>query len=1247
MVRVANRSEASRPRTVSVLFSDVVGSTELFTAMGDDAADALRREHFDGVGAVIADHGGQLVKNMGDGVMAVFDSAAGAVEAGVAIQRCSGELAAGRSIEFAVRVGVTAGDASSEGDDWFGTPIVEAARLCASAGAGQVLSSDLVRSLAGTRTSLHFHSLGTRALKGLPEVVHVYEVRANAGGAIAAGGLSRPDLERAVRPSRFRIMGPFTVEADGEPVAENRIGNRKARLLLKLLVAKHGRHVPMDTIIDALWSGAVPSKAVANVATLTARLRASLGSDVIDGGRSGYRLVVPPGCTVDVGDAERLIEEAERRLDAAQPALAATAAAHALDLLGSGRPLEEESAEGGWLDDLRRELERLLRRARVASWRASAGIGEHRRALVVAEEAVAADPLDEEAHRAVIVAYYRLGEPGEALAAFERARSTLVEELGAEPGPETQELYLAVLRGEAVVDDAGRAAGGVRQARLVGRDAELAALTRCWDEAIRAVPSCVVVVGESGIGKTRLLDELGAEVRATGCIVADARCYESEESLFLQPIVEVLRAILATVPSDLVARAAQGRAGPLAALVPELSRVVGAFDHERTSPEMERRQTFEAVAGFLAELSRQRPVLVVLDDLQFAPASTVDLVHFALRWDRSARFLFAAATSDDADLVARLGVSAVRLRIGGLTAPAVAELAAAAGRSELAADLMERTRGHTLFVLETLRALEGDGSELVVPETLRAAVTARVARCGPDVEDFLRAAVVAGSVFDVEPVADLLQLPGEEAVRRAELALRAHLLEESGARYEFANDMIRQVLYDTTPAPTRALRHRRLALLLADRPDAAAEHAAGGGEWELAVDQWLVAANHAVGAFANAEAEVLATRALDACSVLGDPVRTSRVHLLRGRARLALARYRDAGEDLTVAQALARANGDPAVEAAAIEELGWCAYHAREIVRWSELAERAVRHPAAGPGAGVLVGRLRNAKGDLAGAAEVLEPIASLGDGSADAARAMSYLGTVLVQSDRLAEASDMLERAAATCRAAGLLRPMFNATFFYCIARATMGDLVGALDIAVQNEIDAERFDNAAYRPRAQNLLSWLWRELGDPHRALEHAQHALDTSRLSGGHVEAEPAAHARLQLAESTLMLGDEAEAARWLSELEGHAADSVAFGWRIELHRLEVQARLDPSDAEELLDRASEHGSARYRALALAHLGRRDEAHAVAMTTGSDLLVAHVAPSGPADAARDRLVQGLRPELRDAFVAGGACSAGVGR
>ena len=113
------------------------------------------------------------------------------------------------------------------------------------------------------------------------------------------------------------------------------------------------------------------------------------------------------------------------------------------------------------------------------------------------------DPLDEEAHRAVILAHHRLGEPGAALEAYERVRTVLVEELGADPAAETQALYLAVLRGEPVIDVGGArpAADGPRRG-LVGRDEELAALGRCWDGAARGAACCVLVTGESGIGKT-------------------------------------------------------------------------------------------------------------------------------------------------------------------------------------------------------------------------------------------------------------------------------------------------------------------------------------------------------------------------------------------------------------------------------------------------------------------------------------------------------------------------------------------------------------------------------------------------------------------------------------------------------------------------------------------------------------------------------------------------------------------------
>lgn len=1103
---------------------------------------------------------------------------------------------------------------------------------------------------------------------------------------------------------RLRLLGRFTVEVGGVEVADPELGNRKARLLLKLLAVRRGHQVPMDGIVETLWAddpglddgrgagpappaprpAVRPARPVENVATLVSRLRATLGPEAIDGGRAGYRLVLPPGCTVDADDAERLVEEAEHRLAGGRPALAVTAAERALALLGVGVPLEEETTGAEWLDVARRDHERLVRRARAAAWRAAAGVGQHRRALALAEAAVADDALDEEAHRTVILAHHRLGEPAAALEAYERVRTTLVEELGADPAADTQALYLAVLRGEPVDGDELRASAGAvprrtapsRRGRLVGRDDELASLLGSWEVAAGGAAGGVLVVGEAGIGKTGLVRALAEEVAAGGATTVAARCHRAEESLFLQPVVEVLRELIATLPPELVTAAAGARAATLADLVPELAELDRpATDrpvppYERASPEMERRRAFEAVAEFLASVSRSRPLLVVLDDLHEAGASTVELVHFALGWDPTARFLVVATAPPDrsAGIEAQLGARAATVTLGPLSAEAVGELARDAGRPALADELFRLTRGHTLFVLEALKAVSpgaprpagrpgapgdpgvGDAGTdaVVVPASLRSAVALRAAACGPAVEELLRGAVVAGSAFTVEDVAELLGLDVEDALRRAEQGLRVGLLVEAGAGYEFANDVIRNVLYDTTPAPTRAVRHRRLAALLAHRPEAAAEHAAAAGDWETAVDHWSEAARRSLDAFANVEAEGLADRAIDACALLADPARTARAQLLRGRARLARARYRDAGQDFAAVQTVARATGDLELEGQALESLAWCVYHARDVERATTLAERALQHPTSGLGARVLAGRLRHTRGDLAGA------VALLGSAGRDASRssagkvvdrqtaaaAFSYLGSALAHRDRYPDAVAVLDDAVERCRHGGLLRPMFNARFFGAMARANAGDLGGALVEAERFAAEVERFGYDAYRSRAANVAAWLWRELGEPDRAVEAAQRALEAANLADGHVEAEPAAHARLQLAESALLAGDDAGALAWLEEVAERGFAGIAFGWRAELQRLELVSRLEAHRAEELLAQSTRYDSAKYRALALALLGRDEEALAVASGTGSDLLVARVGPEPIARAAAERIAAGLEPEHRAGFLERGA-------
>ena len=149
-------------RTVTVLFTDVCGSTELMGRLGPAAAENLRSRHFADMRGALAVHRGIEVKTLGDGFMAVFESAVDAVSCAVTMQR-----AALRLPGVAIRVGVSAGEASCVEGDYFGAPIVEASRLCAAADPGQILVADVLRLLIGAGGMHRLQRLEPLELKGL------------------------------------------------------------------------------------------------------------------------------------------------------------------------------------------------------------------------------------------------------------------------------------------------------------------------------------------------------------------------------------------------------------------------------------------------------------------------------------------------------------------------------------------------------------------------------------------------------------------------------------------------------------------------------------------------------------------------------------------------------------------------------------------------------------------------------------------------------------------------------------------------------------------------------------------------------------------------------------------------------------------------------------------------------------------------------------------------------------------------
>ena len=320
------------------------------------------------------------------------------------------------------------------------------------------------------------------------------------------------------------MVGRFAVAVDGREVDDRQVGSAKARRLLALLVVHRGHSVSTDRIIDALWETEPPPRAAENVATLVSRLRRALGASVIAGARGSYRLGDGAGIRVDVDDADEKATRAQDTLRTA-PAISLAAAGRALELVGAGDLLEGEP-DAEWLYQARLQLAGLLRRTRLIYAEAALGVGEFAAAREVAERALAADALDESACRALMRALHREGEPAAALAVYQRLRTVLDAELGSVPAPETRAVHLAILQErESMSADPPRFVRSVPHGddiSLVGRDVELGGLEHGWREAAAAHPGLIILTGEAGIGKTRLIDELATVAASSGGVVPPA-----------------------------------------------------------------------------------------------------------------------------------------------------------------------------------------------------------------------------------------------------------------------------------------------------------------------------------------------------------------------------------------------------------------------------------------------------------------------------------------------------------------------------------------------------------------------------------------------------------------------------------------------------------------------------------------------------------------------------------------------------
>ena len=656
-------------------------------------------------------------------------------------------------------------------------------------------------------------------------------------------------------PLQITLTGQLAAEADGNKADATDLPGRQASMVFAYLVAERDRPVPTEELAEAVWGTALPPTWRPALRGVISKVRDFLellgipAAVALTSSSGCYRLVLPTDTAVDVELAEGEADAAQRALDQGRLAQASAAAERARAI--AGRPLLP-GHDGAWLEDRRAALHQVHVRTLELLVDVHLAAGHPARAVGPAGDLVALEPFRDSAYRRLLRAHTASGDRGEALRSYDRYRRVLAEELGVGPSPELEAAYLELLHAEpAGVAPGGPPAGGEGFAgprpaagAFVGRGPELRRLRAAWADAQRGQRRTVLVAGEAGIGKTRLVTELATLAEQDGAVVLAGRCDQHLGVPYL-PLREAVGRQLAAYPSERLRTLLGPRAAELVRFWPELAWRLPAFPARPVpGPDADPYLLFEALTGLLEAMAVTGPLLLLVDDLHGADEATLLLLRSLAHAWRPARLLTVLTYRDDeraprtnltaalGDLVRSPGAELLTLR--GLDGDEVAAMAAATaarplgpGGPALAHVLRERTGGNPFLVAELLRHLVetgaldgGDVTEVAagpavddVPESVRWVVGQRMARLGGPVEHVLGVAAVIGQQADVALLGRVADLGHDSLLSALDTAVAAGLLEvRPGApgRYAFHHPIVRDLLYRKLAAGERARVHRRV-----------------------------------------------------------------------------------------------------------------------------------------------------------------------------------------------------------------------------------------------------------------------------------------------------------------------------------------------------------------------------------------------------------------------------------------------------
>jgi DNA-binding SARP family transcriptional activator/predicted ATPase len=665
------------------------------------------------------------------------------------------------------------------------------------------------------------------------------------------------------------------------------VNTNRMRSLLAFLVLHGDAPHSREHLAFLLWPESGESQARTNLRQLLHHLRRALPVEcsLLVTENQTVRWRADSSCAIDVVEFEAAAAqaaEAERKGDfgTARKAFEEAARLYQDDLLPDLYDDWLQGRRGQLREQFGGVLSRLTALLEIA--------GDYPAGIHHATRLVALDPLRETHYQTLMRLHVRNNDRSSALRVYHQCMRTLQRELGVSPGKTTQDLFVQTLKSEEVTAAPAELppSAATKPLPIVGRKTEWERLLGCWQRVTQGEAHCALILGEPGIGKSRLAEELFDWcLRYPNRAAARARCYFAQGHLAYGPVAEWLRAepmrfARVQLPKPQLAE--------LARVLPEIL----VENPEIAAPQpltesWQRLHFYEALNSAFRKAAK--PLLLLIDDLQWCDPDSFEWLHFLFRSGAADRILVLGTVRPEetgrdhplASLMRELRQSGQlsEISISPLSLEETAELAVQTATRKcdpaFLSGLYQATKGNPLFVVESVRAsLEDQASKGSAPPRVQAVIAGRLSQLSPPAYELAELAATIGRPFSLDLLAKATDWDEDSLSRALEELWQRRIIDGQGAgAYDYTHDLLREVAYtDLSPIRRRAL-HRRVARALEELHGNDLEGVSGwlaahydaAGMAEQAIRHYAAAASVAKQRFADAEAAELMRRALRLC----------------------------------------------------------------------------------------------------------------------------------------------------------------------------------------------------------------------------------------------------------------------------------------------------------------------------------------------------------------------------------------------